>query len=601
MIDVEQRLRDELDLLAPATPGPDWEGVLKLAGQDRRRARRRSALVAAVVVAALCGIFVATPLGAGIVHSLGGFSAWLTGQPGSPASKEEQRAFDEANARSWLGFPSGTKLRRLVTVTDPATDAKVELLGFRTKSTLCLRVVVGGKVHGSTLSCAPLDELRKAGAPVRVVLVDHGFGTGKKTAWYGLDRLRSSALQVTAGIAADGVRRVVVVDGSGRHTVRATSNAFLYVATNPDVGQRVRHVWAETDTSRIRVPFAPAPFGMGGGSVSRRAAPGPTKVDRKVTGGTIGWLDRHEPRGDPLDVLPAWALSGIGRHAVFGRVIAPDPERPLRVALTLSTSRHGHRATGLCTSVVIRGGGAGGGCAVRATIFAQGPITSGLGLSSGSDEFVTASGLASDDVARIVAFLADGQTMPVPLADNVYAVSIARSRLPARLVAYDSKHRVIGFTPTIGDVVDRSGGSARGRARLLLHGVSPTGATAALSVGKSTSGGRCMYLRMSWSKHVRGVMVSCAGSTWHGSPLQQLIAAGHPANFVVGRVRADVATVVLRFADGTRVKVAPTEGFVLYTVPQRHLGRARQVVAARALSAAGATIGTRTFVPPPRR
>ena len=216
-------------------------------------------------------------------------------------------------------------------------------------------------------------------------------------------------------------------------------------------------------------------------------------------------------------------------------------------------------------------------------------------------EFMTVGGLASDDVARIVAFLADGQTMPVPLADNVYAVSIARSRLPARLVAYDSKHRVIGFTPTIGDVVDRSGGSARGRARLLLHGVSPTGATAALSVGKSTSGGRCMYLRMYWSKHVRGVMVSCAGSTWHGSPLQQLIAAGHPANFVVGRVRADVATVVLRFADGTRVKVAPTEGFVLYTVPQRHLGRARQVVAARALSAAGATIGTRTFVPPPRR
>ena len=78
--------------------------MLKLAGQGRRRARRRSALAAAVVVAALCGIFFATPLGAGTAHSLGGFSAWLTGQPGLPASKEEQLAFDEASARS-RGLP----------------------------------------------------------------------------------------------------------------------------------------------------------------------------------------------------------------------------------------------------------------------------------------------------------------------------------------------------------------------------------------------------------------------------------------------------------------------------------------------------------------
>ena len=64
---------------------------------------------------------------------------------------------------------------------------------------------------------------------------------------------------------------------------------------------------------------------------------------------------------------------------------------------------------------------------------------------------------------------------------------------------------------------------------------------------------------------------------------------------------ADVATVVLRFADGTHVKVAPTDGFVLYTVPRGHLVRGRQVVVAGALSAAGATIGTKSFVPPPRR
>ena len=581
MIDVDQRLRDELDLLAPPTAGPDWDAALRLAG----RRRRRFALAVAIAVTLLCGIFVATPLGAELAHSLGGFSAWLTGQPGSPASKEEQRAFDEANARSWLRFPAGTRLRRLTTVTDPATGATADLLGFGSKSTLCLRVVVRGKVRGSALSCAPLDELRKAGAPVRVVLVDRGFGTGTKRAWYGVDRLHSSALQVTAGIAADGVRRVVVLDSSGRHTLRATSNAFLYVAWKPDVGQRVRRIWAETDTSRISVRFAPAPFAGGGGSAPTTRVPGPTRVDRKVSGGTIGWLDRREPRGKPLDVLP--------RHAVFGRVITPDPDRPLRVILTLKTSRHGHRPTVICTSLVTRTGGARGGCAARAPLFAAGPLASGqAAIGSGSDEFITISGLASDDVARIVAFLADGETMPVRLVDNVYVVDIARSRLPARLVAYDVEKRVIGFfTQTRGP--GAPSGPSPGRARLVLHGVSSTGSTAELFVGKSTNGGRCVYLRPHLSEHL-GTVVHCGGSAWRGSPLQ-LLQLGHPTEFVAGWVRPDVATVVFRFADGTQASVAPTDGFVLYTVPRRHLVRGREVIAAVARDAAGARLGTESF------
>ncbi|HYZ79585.1 MAG TPA: hypothetical protein VE596_19660 [Gaiellaceae bacterium] len=588
MIDVDQRLREELDLLAPATPGPDWDGVLRLAG----RRRRRFAVAAAVVAAAACGILVATPLGAGIVHGLGGFSAWLTGQPGEPASPKEQRAFEQANARSWLGFPAGTQLRRLATVTEPATGTTVDLFGFRSRSRLCLRVGVTGKTRGTATSCGPLDELRKAGAPVRVVLVDSAFGTGTKKAWYGLTRYRNSALQVTAGIIADGVRRVLVVDGSGRHTIRATSNAFLYVASEPDVGQRVRRIWAETDTSRIRVPFAPAPFGVGGGSAPQRRAPAPPTVDRKVRGGTIGWLNRHEPRGQPLDVLPASARWSIERHAVFGRVITPDPDRPLRVAITLNHSRHGHRAKGLCMWLMIRDGGSGGGCAVRATVFAQGPIPIGqIAVRVSSDEFATVQGLASDDVARIVAFLADGQTMPVPLADNVYVVDIARVRLPARLVAYDAKHRVIGYTTTITAVLGGGPSPARGRARLLLHGVSPTGTTAALYVGKSTTGGRCMFLHIRQSKHVGGTMQWCSPARWRGSPLLLNALPG----LVAGAVRPDVATVVFRFADGTRATVTPTEGFVLYVVPRAHLARGHELVGAVARTAAGKTIGTQPF------
>jgi hypothetical protein len=592
MIDVEQRLRDELDLFAPATAAADWSEVLDLAGHSQTRRRRRGVATIAAVLAVVFVIVVATPLGAGIVHRLGGFSAWLTGQPGSPVSEDEQREFERANARSWLGFPAGTQLRRLSTVTDPATGRTVDLLGFRSGSTLCLRVVVSGKGRETKMSCAPVAELRQAGAPARVVLVDHGFGHGKKRGWYGLNRFTAPALQVTAGIAADGVRRVVVEDDVGRHTLRAISNAFLYVALNPDVGQRVKRIWAETDTTRIRVPLAPALFGLGSRPTQR--APGPTRVERHVTGGTIGWLDRHEQRGEPLDVLPRRSRGLVRRHTVFGRVLAPDPNRPFRLAVTLSTSRHGGKATGLCTWMILRGGGAAGGCGVRADAFARSPITGGLGLLGGSDEFATLSGLASDDVARIVAFLADGQKTAVPLVDNVYLVDIARSRLPARLVAYDADGRIIGLLPTIGDV-GRGSGPALGRPRLLLHSVSPTGSWAKLYVGRSTSGGRCMFVRWYRSKHVRGVMESCGDPRWHGSPLQ-LSTEGTPAEFVVGRVRPDVATVELRFADGTQAAATPRNGFILYTTTRAH----RAVVAAIGRNGHGKTVGTQSFRPPKR-
>jgi hypothetical protein len=590
MIDVEQRLRAELDLFAPATAGANWSEVLELAGRSRTHRRRRGAATIAAVLAVVFVIVVATPLGAGIVHRLGGFSAWLTGQPGSPVSPDEQREFDRANERSWLGFPAGTQLRRLSTVTDPATGRTVDLLGLRSGSTLCLRVVVVGTARETKTSCAPVAELRQAGAPARVVLVDYGFGRGTKRAWYGLNRFHAPALQVTVGIAADGVRRVVVEDGAGRHTLRAISNAFLYVALNPDVGQRVKRIWAETDTARIRVPFAPASFGLGGGPLRR--APGPTRVERHVPRGTIGWLDRHEQRGEPLDVLPPQGRGLIRRHTVFGRVLAPDPDRPLRMAVTLSTSRHGRKATGLCTWLIMRGGGSGGGCAVRADVFARGPITSGLGLVSSSDEFATLAGLASDDVARIVAFLADGQTMAVPLADNVYLVDIARSRLPARLVAYDADGRIIGLLPTIGDI-GRGSTPVPGRPRLLLHAVSPTGSWAKLYVGRSTSGGRCMYLRWYRSKHERGAMESCGDPRWHGPPVQ-LSTEGTPAQFVMGRVRPDVATVELRFADGARATIRPTSGFVLYTTTRAH----RAPLTAVGRDSHGTTVGTQSFRPP---
>jgi len=569
----------------------DWNDVLLR--RPPRRTRARALLVAAAIVAAIAVVALATPLGAAIVHGVGGFSAWLTGQPGSPVSRPEQRAFDRANSRSWLGFPVGTKLRRLVTVSDLPHGRTVDLLGFRSGSTLCLQIVVSGKTRTSTMSCAPLAELRHSISPVHPVLVDSSFGKGTKRAWYGVDRYQATAIQVTAGIAADGVRNVIVEDDSGRHTLRAESNAFLYVASDPEVGQRITHIWARTAKALVPVPFAPAPFGFGGGVTEQgEAIAGPTKVERDVRNGTIGWLDRREPRGEPLDVLLSRAEpSIIRRHAVFGRVLAPDPSLPVRLAVTLSTSRHGGKATGLC-SWLIRQGGSGGGCAVRADLFAENPITADTSLMSGSDEFETVSGLASDDVSEIEAFFASGPSIQVPLADNAFIVNVPRARLPFRLIAYDNDHRVIGIlTPP--DIAFGGPSPAPGRARPLLRAVSSNRANAELSAGKSTGGGRCIYVRYD-TDSANGSMTDCREATKDG-PALLLGTLGRPAQFVMGRVRSDVATVELRFADGTRATIDPTRGFVLYGVATAHLGNGHQLVEAVARDVSGRMIGFEPF------
>jgi hypothetical protein len=226
VIDVDEMLRAELDRLVDIDPRRDWKEVETRAGLKRERMRGRWALVAAgAAVAVLLGA--ATPLGSAVVRGLDDFSTWLSGEPGSPVSEEEQREFDVANARSWLGFPQGTELRRLIT--QKVDGATVDLLGFRSgSSTLCLRLTVTGQSGTSTQSCAPLADLRRENGPARVLLADHTIGKGGQTAWYGTDRFHSPNLQVMAGIVTDGVTDVVLEDDAGRHEVKTASNAFLY-------------------------------------------------------------------------------------------------------------------------------------------------------------------------------------------------------------------------------------------------------------------------------------------------------------------------------------------------------------------------------------
>ena len=273
-------------------------------------------------------------------------------------------------------------------------------------------------------------------------------------------------------------------------------------------------------------------------------------------------------------------------------VIAPDPSLPVRLAVTLSTSRHGGKATGLC-SWLIQEGGSGGGCAVRADLFAENPISADMSLMSGSDEFETVSGLASDDVSEITAFLATGPSIPVPLADNAFIVNVPRARQPFRLVAYDSEHRVIGILAPPGMFSGPS--PAPGRARLLLRAVSSNGASAELSVGKSTSGGRCFYVRYD-TDSATGSSADCREPTKDGRGLL-LGTLGRQTQFVMGRVRGDVAEVELRFADGTRATIRPISGFVLYGIPPARVGIGHEVLEAVARDASGRRIGVESFRP----
>jgi hypothetical protein len=599
MIDIDDTLRSELDGFVPIDSRRDWEEVAARAGLKRGRARRRWAIGSAVLVAAIAvGAF--SPLGAALVGTIDDFSAWLTGEPGTPASESQQQEFAADNARSWLGFPQGTELRHLISV--KAGDNSIELLGFRSgSSALCLRVTVTGDPPATEMNCAPLAELRRVGGPARVVITDFGVGKGDKFAWYGVDRYHSSILQITAGIATDAVRSVVLEDDAGRHEVPTSSNAFLYVAEKPDVGQRVKRIWARTDDGLAAIPFAPVPFGVGFGGPTP-AAPAAPSVERRVSGGRIGWLEARENRGESLDVLPARIRSNAlserdGRsNVLFGRVLTPDPDRPIRMVLTLNAHRPGGPAAGLCTMRVTRGG-AGGGCATYPGIFEESPISSGL-MGGGTSSFVSISGMASDDVAQIKALLADGQLAEVPLKDNTFVVDLPRANLPARLVAYDADERVIGVSQPWHDFGRPAGSPARGRATSLLRVSGPGGATAELFVGPSTDGGECMFGKFFVDSRHAGGSTGCNAPTWTGPALQ--LGLNFPPHFIVGRVRPDVKKVRIRFADGSTTTLTPTRGYILWAAPEEHLEPATSALEAEGLSADGKVVARQSFGPPKR-
>jgi len=187
-----------------------------------------------------------------------------------------------------------------------------------------------------------------------------------------------------------------------------------------------------------------------GRSSRNPSAPGPQRVERQLPPGTIRWLFDHQPRGQSLQAAGIAVGSLVGSHwqpVRFARVLRPDPSSRTRIVVSLI----GKRGRNLCMSVFFPGGGVGG-CGVGHLAPVKFTTFSGLGLVP-SGGFVIA-GLASDQVARIELFIANGTHRRVPLRDNAFFTRVARGELPVNLVAYDRQGEVIGTT--VKDVIGLS-------------------------------------------------------------------------------------------------------------------------------------------------
>jgi len=229
--------------VAPFDDEPEaWADVLRRASiasdaAPRSRVRRPRRLAALVFAAAALLALALSPVGGALARGLGDFSAWLTGNPGDPASESDQRAFDAENERTWARFPDGSELRRVI-VTE-AGGGTFELFGFRSGNSLCLRLTVEGIPNeGASTGCAPLSELSRADAPALALHLDAGFGhQDVPRTEEGFVPARASA---SFGIVADGVDAVELEssEGASRQASRTTRSSRLPSTPRSGCGRR---------------------------------------------------------------------------------------------------------------------------------------------------------------------------------------------------------------------------------------------------------------------------------------------------------------------------------------------------------------------------
>jgi hypothetical protein len=535
VIDVEPLIRDELPRLLPAVPDrADWDDVVGRARPAGPLWVRRP--LAFALAAALAGIVAAAALAA----TLGGFDGWLRGAPGKPASEEARERFQAANGRAWAAFPTSTELRELIRT--EVAGREYVLYGFVSGDSLCLQLAAEG-IAFQPRACAPRTALANTSAPVVVGLPQHTF----------FDRAARPAVQVSFGIAADGVRRVIVEATDRRHRARVGGNAYLFVEHQPNTGNRVHAITAVDARGRrttIRLPDA-----WPGEPID--APGGPTRVDVRIEHPKVGWLERGEKRGFP-------AAGGVIRF------VKPDPLSDLAVGVSGS----------LCLSAIDSSG------KVEAQScgpdpFARGPLNALISCRF-CGEFMELRGVAADGVVRIVVFAADRSRLTVPLRHNLFAGRVARTQFPFRLVGYDARGRVVATQ--LWDLRPRVAvPPAAKRLRPVRRVVGPNGTAATLAVGPGTGGFDCWRVAVSGGP-VRGRCIAPYSGSRFAVDLVQ--PAGGDV-FVAGRAGDATRRIELRFTDGDKVVANLVRGHFLLTVPSDHLTRRRQRAFLVSLDAAG--------------
>ena len=422
----DTQLRFALDRLAPHVDDrPAWDDVVRRAGAGPRFRWRLVAVVAAMIV----GVgLVAGALAGGLVSgSLDHLSAWMGDQPGEPAP-EEQAAFNRENAASYAHFPTGTRVGRLVHVA--FGERGFSLVGFRDGPNLCVRVVPSPFAESvSVPECAPQRELTRLGEPVAVI------GGHIRT-----QLPDGSGLTMLYGLAADDVESIDVLEGGdllGPASVE--NNAFLIAVHDrpgspvegPPIILRARDTKGGSADFLVRTgPMFPTEHA---GDL-----PGPVHVDRTLTDGSIGWLDRGEARGQPF----AWP-SEYPQRILHSRMLAPDPTSSFRLGLASAEGTNWQtEGRWYCLAWLWPLAPASfSSMCTRADAVAAGLSISGAWPTAGQ-QFPLWVGMAADEVARIELFYRDGTTQPVPVSDNVFAFYTPRLE-PVKLVAYDHEGRVV--------------------------------------------------------------------------------------------------------------------------------------------------------------
>lgn len=435
MIDVESKLVEQLEALVPLpTTTPDWRDVLTRANalQPARRTAHRRSIAVAVAFAAAATALVVAPSRSAIVSAYSAVGDWISN---AASQGESPGASFMPGERAWTSFGSVTRIHRIGAV--GVGHSRLDVYGVRSASSICLRIDDRSRVDARMLSCLPVERLQTDAAPAVVASVDYGF----------TDDAAGAPVQVTAGIIADGVRKVIVTRSDGS-TVQAAllGNTFVSAALSDRHDVHTTSVAVVTEAgTKLTVPLSGAPVDTSLPAAVARPVAGPTTIQRSLSDGRIGWLMDREARGVAAPSAPSLPRGNV----IHRRMLAPDPRSPFRVVVSLMggsppVNPFFPGRPEICFDLIGQGAG-GGGCDPVDLIFTRQPFVVGEQIVNGSDQAADLYGVVSDDVSRLEIYLADGSVIPVNLADNTFVESVIRSSLPARVVAYDEMNRVVGI------------------------------------------------------------------------------------------------------------------------------------------------------------